>query len=309
MEYIKNTLDFNVNMPSVISFGKFDGLHRGHELLMDKQKEQSSLYGYKRIVFTFDIPPKATVDGSDAKVLTTNAEKQYIFAETGVDYLIECPFKKEIMMMDAVDFVRWIVKALSIKCIVVGDDFRFGHNRAGDHFLLEKLSKELGYELVVVEKMKDGDRDISSTYIREEIAAGNIKKANSLLGYPYFIKNDVIHGRRLGRTIGIPTINLSISDRKALPPFGVYVSKVRVKDKWYQGVTNIGCKPTIEGDNPVGAETYIIDFSQDVYGQTVIVELLDFVRPEMKFDSVDELKSQMSADINYTIKYYRNITE
>ncbi len=309
MEYISKTLDFHVNEPSVISFGKFDGLHRGHEFLMEKQIEQSNLHGYKRIIFTFDIPPKSEVLGIESKVIITNDEKEYVFEESGVDYLIECPFVPEVMNMEAEVFVRWIVKSLNVKCIVVGDDFHFGHNRAGDHHLLAQMADEMGYELIVVDKIKDGDRDISSTYIREEIAAGHIRKANELLGYPFFIKGKVVHGRQLGRTIGIPTVNLTVPQEKLLPPNGVYMTKVLVKDNWYLGVTNIGCKPTISGENPIGAETYIIDFSQDVYGQEITVELHEFIRAEMKFDSIDELKSQMSADINHMIRYYRNVTE
>ena len=226
-----------------------------------------------------------------------------MFEKSGIDYLIECPFVPQVMTMEADAFVRWIVKSLNVKCIIVGDDFRFGHNRAGDHRMLSAMAGELGYELIVVDKIKDGARDISSTYIREEIAAGHIKKANELLGYPFFIKGRVVHGRALGRTIGIPTVNLSVPHDKLLPPKGVYMSRVLVRDNWYLGVTNIGCKPTIEGKNPIGAETYIIDFGQDVYGQDIMVELHKFVRPEMKFDSIEALKSQMSADINFTINY------
>lgn len=303
MEYISKTLDFHVDEPSVISFGKFDGLHRGHEFLMEKQIEQSNLHGYKRIIFTFDIPPKSEVLGIESKVIITNDEKEYVFEESGVDYLIECPFVPEVMNMEADVFVRWIVKNLNVKCIVVGNDFHFGHNRAGDHRLLAQMADEMGYELIVVDKIKDGDRDISSTYIREEIAAGHIGKANELLGYPFFIKGKVVHGRQIGRTIGIPTVNLTIPQEKLLPPNGVYMTKILVKDNWYLGVTNIGCKPTISGENPIGAETYIIDFSQNVYGQEIMVELHEFIRPEMKFDSIEELKGQMSADINRTIRY------
>ena len=266
MEYISKTLDFHVKEPSVISFGKFDGLHRGHEFLMEKQIEQSNLHGYKRIIFTFDIPPKSEVLGVESKVIITNDEKEYVFEKSGIDYLIECPFVPQVMTMEADAFVRWIVKSLNVKCIIVGDDFRFGHNRAGDHRMLSAMAGELGYELIVVDKIKDGDRDISST-------------------------------------IGIPTVNLSVPHDKLLPPKGVYMSRVLVRDNWYLGVTNIGCKPTIEGKNPIGAETYIIDFGQDVYGQDIMVELHKFVRPEMKFDSIEALKSQMSADINFTINY------
>ncbi len=309
MKYIRDTLNFHVDEPSVITFGKFDGLHRGHEYLMEKQIEQNLKYGYKRIVFTFDIPPKDEVSKEKSKVITTNDEKYFIFEKSGVDYLIECPFNKDVMMMDPVVFIKWIVKVLNVRCIVVGNDFRFGYKRAGDHELLKTLEKEFGYELIVVDKVKDDCRDISSTYIRDEILKGNIKKANQLLGYPFFIRGNVVHGNQIGRTIGIPTINIPIPEEKILPPFGVYVSKVLVKDEWYMGVSNIGRKPTIGAENPIGLETYIIDFNQDIYDQVVTVEMYDFIRSEMKFPSLDKLKEQMSADIMRTIKYYKNVTQ
>ena len=308
MEYISKTLDFHVDEPSVITMGKFDGLHRGHETLIEILKEKTSTDSLKSIVFTFDIPPRSEVTGVEAKVLTTNEEKRYIFEEAGVDYLIECPFTKDVMCMEPRTFVEWIVKNLNVKCIVAGKDFHFGHKRAGDYKLLEELADELSYELIVLDKLQEDNRDISSTYIREEIAKGNIKKANHLLGYSYFVKGRVVHGRRIGRTIGIPTVNLVLPEEKLLPPFGVYATKILVKDKEYFGTTNVGRKPTIAGDNPIGVETYIIDFSQDVYDEIVTVMFVEFIRPEKKFDSIDDLKYQMSADINKTINYYRNVT-
>lgn len=305
----KNTLDFYLENESVITFGKFDGLHRGHELLMDNLKEKKALCGYQTVVFTFDIPPKKELTGEISKQITTNTEKEQIFEEAGVDCLIECPFIPKVMTLEPEEFIKWIVEKLNVKAVVVGDDFCFGHNRSGNHKTLKQFEKKYGYETIVVKKVKDNGRDISSTYIREEIALGNIVKANKLLGYPFFVRSMVVHGKKIGRTIGIPTINMILSDDKLLPPFGVYITKVCVKDRWYAGVTNVGCKPTIEGKNPVGVETYIIDFCQDVYGKLVTVQFIDFIRPEMKFNSIDELKLQMNSDIAQTIKYYRNITE
>ena len=206
-------------------------------------------------------------------------------------------------------FIKWIVEALTIKCIVVGKDFRFGHDRAGDYRTLEKFASKYGYEVIVLEKMQEDGRDISSTYVREEIAKGNIPKANHLLGYEYFVKSKVVHGKRIGRTIGIPTINMILPAEKLLPPNGVYVTKVFVGENWYMGVSNVGCKPTIAGDNPIGVETYIIDFCQDVYGKEVTVKFLEFLRPEKKFDSIEDLKTQMNADIVRAERYYRNITK
>lgn len=308
MKYIKQTLDFQIEEPTVVTLGKFDGLHRGHEKLVDTLLEYKKNHDVASVAFTFDIPPRNRIDDIFSKVLTTNEEKEYIFGATGIDYLIECPFTAEVMCMEPKDFIAWIVKALNMKCVVVGDDFRFGHKRAGDYHTLMQYQEELGYETIVIDKMKDENRDISSTYVREEIAAGNLQKANFLLGYHYFIKSDVVHGKKLGRTIGIPTINMVLPVNKLLPPNGVYVTEVLVDEKKYIGVTNVGCKPTVSDANLIGVETYIIDFDRIVYGDSIVVSFLEFVRPEIKFDSVDELKAQMEKDISYARKYYENIT-
>lgn len=308
MEYIKNTTDFHVTESSVMTLGKFDGLHRGHELLMETLKNKSAEEGYKAIVFTFDIPPRSHVEKVETKVLTTNEEKHIIFEESGVDYLIECPFTEKVMCMEPEVFIKWIVDSLSVKCIVAGKDFRFGYKRAGDYKVLKEFAPKYGYEVIIIDKMQDSGRDISSTYVREEIAKGNIKKANHLLGYEYFVKSKVVHGKQIGRTIGIPTINMQLPREKLLPPFGVYVTRVMVGEKWYMGVSNVGCKPTIEGNNPIGVETYIIDFCQDLYDKVITVKFLEFIRPEKKFDSIEELKEQMTEDIVQAERYYRNIT-
>ena len=224
MKYISKTLDFYVDESSAVTLGKFDGLHRGHELLIQELMRISKEKEYVSVVFTFDIPPKAKVNDLSCKVLTTNEEKQHIFENTGVDYLIECPFTRDVMCMEPKAFIAWITSRLHMKYVVVGDDFRFGYNRQGDYQTLIAYEAEFGYKTIVVQKMQDNGRDISSTYIREEIAKGNISKANQLLGYEYLIKSHVIHGNRIGRTIGIPTINMQFSEDKLLPPNGVYVT-------------------------------------------------------------------------------------
>lgn len=304
MKYIRDTLDFSVKEPSAITLGKFDGLHRGHELLMENLLNQSAENGYRSIVFTFDIPPTRKTGKVEAQVLTTNEEKYHIFEETGVDYLIECPFTNKVMCMEPEKFVRWIVSALHVKCMIVGKDFHFGHNRGGDYRLLEKLSRELGYHVIVLEKIQEDGRDISSTFVREEIKKGAIEKANHLLGYEFFVKSKVIHGKQIGRTIGIPTINMTLPPEKILPPNGVYVTRVMIGEQWYQGVSNVGCKPTIAGNNPIGIETYIIDFCQNLYDKIVTIQFLHYIRPEMKFDSIDDLKHQMNCDIAKAENYF-----
>lgn len=308
MKYIKHTLEFQIEEPSVVTLGKFDGLHRGHELLMNELLRICADEHLASVVFTFDIPPKTKVDDILAKVLTTNEEKQYIFETTGIDYLIECPFTTEVMCMEPKAFIQWIAKSLHMKYVVVGEDFHFGHNRMGDYHTLLQFEEEFGYHTIVVKKMQEDGRDISSTFVREEIAKGNLAKANHLLGYEYFVKSDVIHGRKLGRTIGIPTINMQFPKEKLLPPNGVYVSRVNVGNQSYMGVTNVGSKPTVLENGQVGVETYIIDFCQDLYGKSIAVSFLEYIRPECKFDSVEELKAQMLSDIAYTENCYKNIT-
>ncbi len=309
MKYIRKTLDFRLDETTAVTLGKFDGLHRGHEFLMQTVLEYSNKYHVASVAFTFDMPPRNRVEEIVANVLTTNEEKEYIFEKQGIDYLIECPFTDEVMSMAPVEFIEWIVKSLHMKYVVVGDDFRFGHKRAGDYRTLQQYEETYGYKTIVIDKLKDSNRDISSSYVREKIADGNIRKANQLLGYNYFIKSEILHGKKLGRRIGIPTINMILPADKLLPPNGVYVTEVLVDGKTYMGVTNVGCKPTVSEENIVGVETYIDNFNQDIYGQKIVVSFIDFIRPEMKFGSVEELKAQMTSDIEVAKRCYKNVTK
>lgn len=309
MKYIKDTLEFYIDEPTVVTLGKFDGLHRGHEKLMDALREYKKNHCVATVAFTFDIPPRNKVEDISTRVLTTSEEKEYIFETSGIDYLIECPFTEEVMCMEPKAFIAWIARTLNMKCVVVGDDFHFGHKRAGDFHTLMETESEYGYETIVIDKMKDENRDISSTYVREEIASGNLSKANFLLGYPYFIKSAVVHGKKLGRTIGVPTINMVLPVNKLLPPNGVYVTEVLVDNQTYIGVTNVGTKPTVSDLEKIGVETYILDFCDDVYGDSIVVSFLEYIRPEIKFNSVTDLKAQLEKDIAHTKKYYKNITQ
>lgn len=303
MKYIRNTTDFYIEENTVLSLGKFDGIHRGHELLLEHLAAKKS-DGLAGVIFTFDIPPRRNVEQVEAKVLTTNEEKIHIFEQFGIDYVVECPFTKEIMCMEAENFIEKIVRQLHVKCVVVGEDFHFGHNRRGDHKMLSKYAAQYGYEVIVVKKMKEDARDISSTFVREEIALGNIEKANHLLGYRYFVTSVVAHGNKIGRSIGIPTINQLPPEEKLLPPNGVYITEVYIDEQRYRGITNVGCKPTIEGKNPVGVETHLLDFRGDVYDKLVTVEFICRVREERRFESIHALKEQMQNDIAFGRAYF-----
>lgn len=304
MRYERDFQNLQLTEDTVLSLGKFDGLHRGHELLLNCVFEKAK-QGLKTAVFTFDIPPGSVTALESHRVITTNEEKQKLLNERGVDYLIECPFTEEIMHMQAEQFIREIAARLRVKWMVVGTDFRFGHNRRGDYHMLQTYAGTYGYQLCVVPKMQYKGCDISSTFIREEISKGNIELANQLLGYPYFVQGKIIHGNQVGRRIGFPTINIQPPGHKFLPPFGVYVSRIDLDGQRYGGITNIGKKPTIHvhGTNPVGVETYIYDFHGDVYEKEATVSLLHFERPEMEFAGIEELKGQLQKDICDGRKY------
>lgn len=302
MEYIKGTTSFQITYDTVISLGKFDGIHRGHELLLEQMMKKRDA-GLKTVIFTFDVPPRP--GKQTGKVLTTNREKEEICRIFGIDYLIECPFVDEIRNMEAEDFIRMMVNSLRIKCVVVGTDFRFGHERRGDYHMLMEYAQIYGYEVIVVDKMQDQGRDISSTYIREEIQKGNIEKANSLLGYDFFIQGIVQHGRHMGQAVlGVPTVNLLPPEEKLLPPFGVYVCEIEAMGNVWHGIADIGKKPTVEGNNPVAVEANIFDFNGNLYGEQIKVSLKKWTRGEMKFDTLEDLKRQIQNDIAFARHYF-----
>ena len=303
MNYITGKTSFGTMAPSAVSLGKFDGLHRGHQKLLQHILEQKK-NGLEATIFTFASNPTRMLSGLSAQNILTNEERREMLAKAGVDNLLECPFVPEIAHMEPERFIEEVlVGQLKMKFAAVGTDFHFGYQRRGDHAMLQKLAPKYGYTVEVVEKEQSHGRDISSTYVKEALEAGDMELVNDLLGYRYFISGEVLHGRRIGRTLGMPTTNLVPSTKKLLPPNGVYLSRTRIGEQAYYGVTNIGYKPTI-GETFRGVETYLFDFDGDLYGENIDVELWKFKRPEMKFDSVEHLKNQMQADIAFGKEYF-----
>ena len=311
MRYIADTTEFQIEEPTIVTLGKFDGRHRGHQKLLLTMQELKSSLGYPTAIFTFGTPPLSMMSGQPQTVITTNLEGRANMEKMGVDYLVEYPFSEETRRMKPEDFVKDILAGrMQAKVIVVGPDCSFGYKGAGDARLLKQLEETLGYRLHVIEKEKDHLRDISSTYIREELEKGNVEKANALLGEPYAVHGEVVHGNHIGTSIlGFPTANLLPPSIKRLPRFGVYVSRVLVDGTYYRGVTNIGRKPTVQGRNPVGVETYIFDMHQDLYGKVIEVQLLAFDRPEQKFSSLEELKQRIEMDKVFAADYFERHPE
>lgn len=293
MEYIQGS-DFKL-FDTVVTLGKFDGLHLGHKELIT---EVMNCKGLTKVLFTFDVNPFGRLFDNSMKVIDTNEERKALVKDFGLDYMINFPFTKETINTSADDFIEKIIhNKLDAKKLVVGTDFRFGKDRLGDVKLLEKRSKDFGYELKVIEKKVMYGEEISSTRIRELIKKGDVKTANDLLGRTFSFSGEIIHGNNLGHTVGMPTINIKPDESKLLPPFGVYASDTELDGKIYRGITNIGVKPTISENNAVGVETWLFGLDEDVYGHFAKVNLLDFIRPEMKFASLEEVKKQVNMDV------------
>ena len=307
MKIIENTTEFYIEEATAAAIGKFDGFHRGHQKLLGQLRQQQE-QGLKSVVFTFVPSPAAFFSRSPVKELSTIAEKRRIFEKAGVDYLIEYPFHQEIADMEPEVFVKEVLAGrLRAKCVVAGEDVSFGKKGAGNYHLLQELASNCGYQVILIEKVSYQDKEVSSTYVREEVRKGNMELAAQLLGTPYHVGGKIIHGRQLGRTIGMPTVNLLPPSEKLLPPKGVYYSYVVLhggEENKLPSITNIGTKPTVDDRCMMGVETYIYNFDQDVYGEELEVYLLKFKRPEMCFDGVDALKRQMAKDLAEGKQYH-----
>lgn len=304
MKIIKNTTEFHIEEATAVAIGKFDGFHCGHQKLLRKMQEQKEK-GLATVVFTFVPSPAAFFSKEPLKDLTTIEEKRSIFEKAGIDYLIEYPFYQEIADMEPETYIKEVlVERIHAKCIVAGEDVSFGKRGAGNDQLLKEKSKLYGYDVIIIEKVQYDGREVSSTFVREEVAKGNMELVHELLGIPYHVGGEIVHGRKLGRTLGMPTVNQIPPEAKLLPPRGVYYSYVMYGDRKLPSITNIGVKPTVTDTVVMGVETYIYDFDEDVYGKEMEVYLLYFKRPEMRFDSVEALMKQMSEDIEEGRKYH-----
>lgn len=297
MQIISGTTQFRIPDGTAVAIGKFDGLHLGHRKLLDvilRQKED----GLKAAVFTFDPSPEVFFGMNPSRELSTNKEKRELFREIGIDILVEFPFNKETAAISPEDFVIDIlVNRMNAKYVAAGTDLSFGAKGKGNFAMLSSLARHLGFETCKIDKIERNGRVISSTLIRGLVEEGNMEEAAACLGAPYKITGKIVHGKALGRRIGIPTLNQMPPSDKLLPPFGVYYSEVKTEGGIYKGITNIGIKPTVTNENRVTVETSLYDFSGDLYGETAEVSLLTFRRPEMRFSGIAELKKTMEKDI------------
>ena len=297
MKIIQGSLEFELNSDAAVAIGKFDGMHLGHRKLLEAVLEKKK-QGLLACVLTFDPSPAVFFGFSDGYELNTKEEKRALFEKLGVDVLVEFPMRVETAKMSPKDFVEDIlVKRMHTKWMIAGTDVSFGDKGAGDAKLLEQLSTVYDYELVTIDKVQYEGEDISSTRIRKCLEKGQIDYVTRLLGAPYSISGTVIHGKALGRKMGMPTVNILPAENKLMPPCGVYFSQVHMDGKVYPAISNIGYKPTVNKERVLGVETYLYDFDKDIYEKEISVSLLSYKRPEKQFATIDDLKRQMEEDI------------
>ena len=294
MKYITGIQSYHGTKKTAVTMGKFDGLHRGHQKLVDKIREYAS-DDCESVLCAFDMHRDA--------IMTNRERREHL--EGKIDWLIDCPFTKDLKNMEAEDFIRDILCGkLGAAHIAVGRDFVFGHDKRGSVKMLEAFAGEYGYTLDVIEKERYHDIVISSTYIRDALAQGDVELAEKLLGYPYELTGIVQHGQQLGRTLGFPTMNIEPEAQKIMPRYGVYACRVKIDGKWYNGVGNAGVKPTVTDERRRLLEVYVYGYVGDAYGKEVTARFCGFERPEVKFGSVDELKEQVMKDMQYGIDFF-----
>lgn len=307
MEYI-NDIFTNKLKDTVVVLGNFDGIHKGHLTLLTTAKEVAAAHGYKTVFFTFFPHPLHVFGNKEMKLLNTAMEKRFIAEQEGMDYYLEFPFTKETASMEAYDFMKIVLfEHLGVKAVVVGEDYHFGKAKGGNVEVLIAHQEEFGFKVHVLNKLEYEGRIVSSTWIREAIAASDLQLAMKLMGRPYFISGIVVEGAKLGRTIGYPTANIKPDPTKLLPKNGVYLTKVIYKDRYYYGMTNVGTKPTVDADGTeVLVETYIHDFDEMIYGEQINVKFYEYLRSEDKFNSLDELVYHIHQD-ELALKRYFSI--
>lgn len=292
-----------INQPTVLTLGKFDGLHIGHQSLIDTvlalvSEESESL------ICSIEAP-FGTEDSSTQKIL--GIEEKLAQLPEAIDHKVNLYLTDTIKSMSAKEFIKEVlVHKFKARHIVVGENFKFGQGKTGDGNTLARYAQEYGYTLHVLPQVRGNmqqrtmskeNKIVSSTYIKEEIKKGNMEEVSLLLGYHYYVTATVIKGNQLGRTIGFPTMNLKIPTYKITPPRGVYVARITIDGRSYQGIANVGCKPTVSKSEQVLLEVHVLDYKEDTYGKVIKVELLRYIRGEEKFSSINSLKEQISRDI------------
>lgn len=286
-----------------LAIGAFDGLHKGHQLIINQAIQEAEKNNFPAGVLSFHPHPLEIIPGkTPPPSIVSRRQKISILEDMGVDYYFEQEFNQEFSQLKAEEFVNEIlVKNIKVNTVVVGNDFRFAHKNEGNVEILNKMAELHNFKSRIISQLHASDDRISSTRIRGLLKKGEIEKAHDLLGRPYQICGKVSHGKKRGRKLGFPTANIELETNYALPPRGVYAVKVNYQGKEYIGAANLGYNPTFNNKN-ISFEIYILDFDKEIYGKRLCVDIYKYIRAEKDFDDKNELIKQMEEDVLYTRK-------
>lgn len=308
MKLFHSISDFNCNKKTVVTLGTFDGVHLGHQKIINRLLNSVSHDDLESVVLTFSQHPRTVLYADDKiKLLNTNEEKISLLEKKGIDNLIIHPFDMAFYELSGEEFVKNIlVDKLNIQKIIIGYDHRFGKNRSSDIHDLIYFGKKYHFDVEQISAKEIDEISISSTKIRNAILMGDIALANQYLGYNYLFSGKVIQGNQLGRQIGFPTANIYIENKyKIIPKNGVYIVEVFFNEKSFNGIMNIGLKPTI-GEKNISIEVNIFNFDQNIYNQKISISVLEFIRSEIKFNNIEQLKNQIKLDAIKATNYFNN---
>jgi len=298
LKIVQNTSNFSDKEKTYVTIGTFDGVHFGHQKIIEKLIDEAKKAGKKSVVLTFFPHPRMVLQKDvSLELINTIEERATLLEKTGLDYLIIHPFSKEFSRMTALEFVRDIlVNQLNISKLIIGYDHHFGKNREGNITQLTEYSHLYDFKVEEIPAQDIDDVSVSSTKIRRALATGNLKTANNFLGYNFMLNGNVVNGKKLGGKIGYPTANIDIKESyKLIPKTGVYIVKSTIDEKTIFGIMNIGNRPTVNGNHQT-IEVHFFDFNQNLYDRNLTIELIYFLRDEEKFDSVEILIQQLKKD-------------
>jgi riboflavin kinase/FMN adenylyltransferase len=292
---------------SWLTVGVFDGVHRGHQQIIQKITAGAHANESPAVILTFDPHPTSILSGREIKLLTLPDERADLLAQLGVDVVVIERFTRELSQVTAYDFMYWLKRQLGLKHLLIGYDFALGKGREGNAARLTEIGSELGYSVEVVPALQDESDVISSTAIRKLIAIGDVTEAAHLLGHPYSLHGPVIRGDGRGRTIGVPTANIAYPSEKLIPSKGIYACWAYVNDGRYLAAVNIGINPTFTPEKQtLSVEAYMLDFDEDIYGQDLRLEFVARLRDELPFGSVEELVKQIWEDVEDARRILQN---
>ena len=309
MKTYNSIFNFSSQKKTILTLGTFDGVHVGHQSILDKLKKATHQGSYESVVLTFFPHPRMVLQqDSSIKLLNTIDEKATLLEKFGIDNLIIHPFDEVFSNLSAEEFVKNIlVDKLNIHKIIIGHDHRFGKNRTADINDLILFGEKYKFEVEQINAKEIDEIAVSSTKIRKALLEANIKLANEYLGYSYFISGKVVEGKKIGRTIGFPTANIQINESyKLLPKNGVYVVSSKINNILYFGMMNIGKNPTL-GDNEQSIEIHFFDINEDIYNKNLQISILEHIREEQKFNSLTELQAQLEKDKLFSLNYIQNL--